>query len=207
MAEVALESKLAAFDSSPRGQRVLVDAVMHSDDPDSPSNDALRTRLYVGRSTRIAQKRALARARGLSAADEKLEVAKALRRLRHPDGGFTRHPLTEDEVTTGFMVSPYPEREKARHVDELRPRDIREHLQENADLWEEPGNYQGAWHDPETGMVSLDVTVVTTSAEEARRIALERNQVAFFDAQTGRSVTVNANERGRIAHLQEESQS
>ena len=84
LAEEKVARKLAAYDSSPRGQADLRDAIANSADPSAADVDELRTRLATGRITRIDQKRALARSRGGSAVDEAREADKALRRLRHP---------------------------------------------------------------------------------------------------------------------------
>lgn len=202
-AEEKLVVKSDAYDSSPKGQRDLVDAIAASVDPDAADVDELRTRLYVGRATRISQKRALARSRGESVDAEILESSKALSRLRHPDGGFTRHPDTGREETVGFFVSPYPDREQAIPAQDLRPVDLLRFAKANADLFAQEGHYLGAWHDPETGVVSLDVSVKTTSAEQARSLAEQHHQVAFYDAQTGGSVEVSTTARDRIASLNE----
>ena len=199
-----LAVKSAAYDSSPQGQRDLVDAIAASVDPDAADVDELRTRLYQGRATRISQKRALARSRGESMDVENLEASKALNRLRHPDGGFTRHADTGREETIGFFVSPYPDREYAIPVESLRPADLLRFAKTNADLLAEKGHYMGAWHDPEPGLVSLDVSVKTTSAEQARDLAEQHQQVAFYDAQMGSSVGVTSTARDRIASLSKE---
>lgn len=202
-AEEKLAVKSAAYDSSPQGQRDLVGAIASAPAPDSADVDELRTRLYLGRATRIGQKRALARSRGQALDVEVLETNKALNRLRHPDGGFTRHPDTGREETIGFFVSPYPEREQAIPVAELRPIHLLRYAKANADIFTREGHYMGAWHDPETGIVSLDVSVKTTSAKEARSLAEQHQQVAFYDAQTGSSVEVSTTARDRIAGLNE----
>lgn len=200
LAEEYYAAKLAAYDSSPRGQRDLQDSITSSADPDSADVDALRTRLYVGRATRIAQKRALARAKGLSAEEENLDVAKALRRLRHPDGGYTRDPRTGREVGMGFFVSPYPQREHPVPAGDLSFRDVRGFARDNADLLSQEGHYEGAWHDPDTGIVSLDVSIRVESAEQARQLCHEHQQAAFYDPQMGNSVSVaNSGGRERIA--------
>lgn len=84
LAEEKHARKLAAYDSSPRGQSDLRAAIAAAEDPSAASVDELRTRLATGRITRVDQKRALARARGGSSDDEVREANKALRRLRHP---------------------------------------------------------------------------------------------------------------------------
>lgn len=134
-------------------------------------------------------------------AQEHLEADTAFDRLRDPDGGFTRDPETGREEMAGFFVSPYPEREKAMMVGEIHPRHIREFREANDDLFSQPGHYMGGWHDPETGIVSLDVSVKTEFFEEARELAGQHQQVAFYDAHTGNTVDVNATARERIAGL------
>lgn len=202
-AEEKVVAKFAAYDSSPLGQRDLAEAIAGSGSADAASVDPLRTRLYAGRATRIDQKRALARARGAAIDVEILEASEALGRLKHPDGGFTRHADTGREEITGFFVSPYPSREQAIAAAELRPIHLLRFAKSNADLFAKEGHYMGAWHDPETGIVSLDVSVKTTSAEQARSLAEQHQQVAFYDAQVGSSVEVSTTARDRIAGLNE----
>lgn len=84
LAEEKVARKLAAYDSSPRGQSDLRVTITAADDPSAVDVDELRTRLAAGRITRVDQKRALAHARGGFAVDEAREADKALRRLRHP---------------------------------------------------------------------------------------------------------------------------
>lgn len=202
-ARANLAEKWAAYDSTPKGQRDLLTAIAASADSNAAAVDEMRTRLYVGRRTRVDQKMALAKARGLSVEEGTLQGDMVLNRLRHPDGGFTRHPDTGREETMGFFVSPYPDREVPIPVGELRAIDIVRFKNANRDLWDRPHHFMGAWHDPETGVVSLDVSVKTETAESARTIAADHAQVAFFDAQTGRSVQVDHTARERIAALTE----
>jgi hypothetical protein len=197
-----LAKKQAAYDSAPKGQDDLVHAVNGATDPNSPELDSVRTRIYVGRQTRVDQKKALALSLGRAADEEELEASKALNRLRHPDGGFTIHPGTNREEYLGFFVSRYPEREFAIPAEQLRRRHLREFREANADLLSQPDHYLGGWHDPETGIVSLDVSEKTTSAEAARAIAAEHAQAAFYDAQVGQSVNVDPDARARIATIQ-----
>ncbi len=82
LASAKLAQKQDAYDSAPRGQAELRAAIAAN--PNAESSDLLRTRLATGRITRVDQKRALARSRGGSSADEQGEAEKALRRLRHP---------------------------------------------------------------------------------------------------------------------------
>jgi hypothetical protein len=199
--EKFLAKKQAAYDSAPKGQEDLARAITAAADPHSPELDALRTRLYIGRQTRIDQKKALARSLGRSVDEEELEASKALNRLRHPDGGFTMNPATNREEYLGFFVSRYPDREFAINANELRYIDIQRFREANADLLNQPDHFLGGWHDPDTGIVSLDVSEKTTSAEAARVIAADHSQAAFYDAQVGESVNVDPTARDRIAGI------
>lgn len=191
VAERVRAEKLAAYDSSPEGQRKLKLLIESSQNPHSEDLDKVRTRLYRGRHTRVEQKRALARARGKSAEEEEMDVDHILKRLRQPDGGFTIDLQTNRESSTGFFVSGFPEREKAIPSAQMRRADIRRYREENGDLLSQEGLKFGGWNDPETGIVYLDVSSRVESAEEARTMAREHNQIAYFDGQTGSSVNTD----------------
>lgn len=195
--EKAVKKKLAAYDSSPEGQRKLKEQLESSPTPNSPENDSLRTRIYTGRKTRTEQKKALARARGKSADEERMEVDHMLGRLRQPDGGFTVDTSTSREQTMGFFVSCHPERESVHPVETVRRSDIRGFVKNNADLLNKDGHFYGAWHDPETGNLYLDISIGTESAEEARTVAKENDQIAFFDGQTMNSVRADGKNEGQ----------
>jgi hypothetical protein len=46
----------------------------------------------------------------------------------------------------------------------------------------------GGWLNPEDGVLCLDASKVTTDVKQARRNAIEANQEAFYDFQTGEAV-------------------
>lgn len=117
-------------------------------------------------------------------------------RLRQPDSGFTYDPKTGAEPSTGYAVSPYPQRSKViENVASLTPDALADKLTDyalaNWDLLSQPGHHLGGWHDPKTGKVFLDVSVVKTSAKAAKALALKRDQIAYFDLSKGVSVDVN----------------
>lgn len=116
--------------------------------------------------------------------------------LRTPDGGFTYDLGTSSAVTAGFAVSPYPERSKA--IDGVKgmsdsdiDRAVNSYISDNSDLLSRPRHYLGGWHDPKTGRVWLDVSVVEDSTGEAYRMGLEYDQIAYFDLQNFESVDIN----------------
>jgi len=112
-------------------------------------------------------------------------------RIHRPDGGFTYQMGTGREPHGGYAVSPYPQRSFAVEADRLKPVDIVRYLKKNKDMLEKEDHYLGAWHDPASHKVFLDVSVVKQSAAEAERLCHEHDQIAYFDLQKFVSVTVN----------------
>lgn len=112
-------------------------------------------------------------------------------RIRSPDGGFTYQPLSEHEPSVGYALSIHPERSFAKDADELEFEDVLDYVVKNEDLLSQKGSYLGAWHDPESGKVFLDISRVTDDEDEARDLALVHDQIAYFDLGKGMSVTVN----------------
>lgn len=112
-------------------------------------------------------------------------------RIRQPDGGFTYHVLSEEQPSEGFALSPYPDRSFAKEVKDLSLTDLAEYIVKNRDILSNQDHYLGAWHDPASGKVFLDVSVVSKDEEKAKKLALEKDQIAYFDLKKGVSVTVN----------------
>lgn len=112
-------------------------------------------------------------------------------RLQEPDGGFTYQPLTDDEPKEGFAVSIYPKRSVAIDVKNLKPKDMVKYAKKNADLFKKSDHYLGAWHDPASGKVFLDVSIVSRNRRAVRQLALAHDQIAYFDIGKGKSITVN----------------
>jgi thioredoxin reductase len=106
-----------------------------------------------------------------------------------PDGGFTYQPVTEEQPKGGYVVSPYPERSFAK--DKITATDLYRYIQKNGDLLVEQHHYIGGWHDPESGKVFLDVSIAVPNEKEAERIAIEKDQISYFDVVNKRVVTVN----------------
>lgn len=162
--------------------------------PNSPAMDAVRTQLFRAKQAESAQEPLGQPQPGLRGE----AFAKALAQAQSPDGGFTIDPRTGRSMATGFFVSAHPELEQAVAVDQLTIADLDDFILANRTVLGQQGNYFGAWHDPETGIISLDVSTRTENAEHARAIAATNQQVAYFDAQTFDSVLVDADQRQRI---------
>lgn len=107
-----------------------------------------------------------------------------------PDGGFSIDLTTGENVSAGYAVAIHPDRERVIPVDRLTMADLVSYALENLDLLAEPGHVFGAWHDPESGKVYLDVSTVRADRAEALALAREHNQLAVFDFATLSSVDV-----------------
>lgn len=192
-----------ASDRTPKGEQRLRDAI--DLDPNSPTVDPLRTRLYRVKQAEIARKEPAEATEKGDLTEKHTNFAEALAQVSTPDGGFTIDPRTGAAESAGFFVSVHPEHEVSIPVSSLDMNDLTMYEESKREILEQDGNYLGAWHDPETGIVSLDVSSKAQSAEEARRLAAAHGQVAFFDAQTFDSVEVDASQRHRIENLIDES--
>jgi hypothetical protein len=114
-----------------------------------------------------------------------------LSKISKPDGGFTYSPVTKRSPSTGFALSPYPERSFAVSAKELKPGHLVDFVIKNHDLLSRPDHYVGGWHDPASGKVFLDISIMARDEKTARKLCLEKDQIAYFDLSKGVSVTVN----------------
>ncbi len=92
----------------------------------------------------------------------------AAARAQEADGGITINPFTGQEPKGGFAVAIAPERERKIAADILEPEDIGHFIEKNLDIFEaEPRANLGVWHDPETGIVHLNVSAIESDQEVA----------------------------------------
>jgi len=108
-------------------------------------------------------------------------------------GGFTFQPIGDHTPKDGFAVSPFPDRSAAFKLADFRPSDLMSYYAKNRDVFRNPGHFLGAWHDKESGMVFLDISVVKKTRGEAARTALAKDQIAYYALAAGKQVTVNRN--------------
>jgi len=118
-------------------------------------------------------------------------VEELYERIAKPDGGFTYQPLTANEPAAGYAVSIFPDRSFGADASQMRLDDLVNYVVQNADLLSDPGNHIGAWHDPETHRVYLDISRVVPTPDRAASLARAHDQIAYFDLSRGQSVTVN----------------
>jgi hypothetical protein len=121
------------------------------------------------------------------------DIGNLFERVSKPDGGFTYSPLDSSQPEKGFAVSPYPERSFAKNLENFTGHDLLDYIETNRDMFKKKNNYIGAWNDPATGKVYLDISVVSKTEDEAKKLALKHDQIAYFDLAKGESVTVNQN--------------
>lgn len=152
-------------------------------DASSPTLDPVRDDLY--RSTLLCEEPA--EGATVVAVDEIIDD------LYEPDHGFTWDPDSGEIVTAGFAVSPHPENSVTiEDIPSMSAASVEDAIEsfasDNADLLADANSYLGGWHDPDTGTVWLDISIVTDSADEARTIATDHDQLAFFDLQMLESI-------------------
>lgn len=128
--------------------------------------------------------------KGPSASDHAVMTASSVIRTLNKTGGFTIDVSTGTKTSIGdhgFGVSPFPEREQ---VFEKAPttHDIAQYIDKNHDLLSQPGHNVGGWRDEATGKTHLDVSIVTSSENEAHALAAQHNQIAIFNYKTGESI-------------------
>lgn len=125
--------------------------------------------------------------------EQKLEHKGLVDLAKVPDGGATFNVGRKVLITEGFAYSPYPELSRVVNSKDLTEDNISEYFYEMKQKLTEDGHCLGLWHDPNTGLVYLDVSVVTNSVRQAREECKNTDQIAFFDMQRFESVTVDRN--------------
>ncbi|WP_162788481.1 hypothetical protein [Amycolatopsis albispora] len=106
--------------------------------------------------------------------------------LSVPDGGFTVDPVTGADVRTGYAVSVHPECERVLDHP-VTAMDLASYVADRAATLERPRRVLGGWHDPDTGHVYLDVSIVVATEAAARRRGRLAGQKAVFDLAAGES--------------------
>lgn len=110
--------------------------------------------------------------------------------LSVPDGGFSVDPITGADIRTGYAVAVHPEHE---HVltHSVTAGDLIEYLARVAATLALPGRILGGWHDPTSGAVYLDVSVVTSALSDALSLGIRYHQLAVFDLASMESVSAD----------------
>lgn len=77
----------------------------------------------------------------------------------------------EQQPSSGYAVSPYADRSFAKDAKDLQFADLARYVRDNKDALADPQNYVGAWHDPASDKIYLDISRVVGTHEEARELA------------------------------------
>lgn len=102
-------------------------------------------------------------------------------KLHQPDGGFTLNLHTGKEATSGFAVAVHESRSVDIPEKELTVDHLQEYVGKNGEIFADPRNMLGAWHDPNSGSVWLDVSTVVGDRDEAIALAQKHNQISIFN--------------------------
>lgn len=158
------------------------------EDSNSPEHDNIRTELFHS----VQEEKYSGREESTSHITDL-----TLESIEEPDGGatiaFSGNANESAYVKEGFAYSPYPELTVAIPHSEITSDDIISYVRKNEEILLKEGNKFGVWHDPDTGIIYLDVSVVTEDAATAREDCLDQDQIAFYDMQMGESVIVDRN--------------
>lgn len=121
---------------------------------------------------------------------ESFDAQQLFNETKAPDGGFSIKDHVGDGPSSGYMVSLSKADEKTYPSTIFTPEDIQEYMNQHASEINAPGNYFGAWHDPEDGNIYLDVSTNYQDYDQAVEAAKAANQLAIFDLSTFNSVFV-----------------
>lgn len=115
--------------------------------------------------------------------------------------GFSVHDHLGDGPKHGYMVSvdPHDEEVVPLRAVQMTPDYIGEYLDTHEPSLRGPDSYFGGW--AHNGKVFFDTSIHTDSADEARKLAIEHNQKAYYDIDTGQSIMINR----RVAALVSEA--
>jgi len=107
--------------------------------------------------------------------------------LTEPDGGFSIDLKTGEHITAGYAVSIEGHERVLEFATSL---DLFDYILDNFDALHQDHRVFGGWHDPESGLVYLDVSEVYPDFDTAMMLAVERKQEAIFDLIAGESIPV-----------------
>ena len=110
---------------------------------------------------------------------------------RVPDSGFTVDPVSGVTPRAGFAVSVHPQYE---HITDapVTADDLAAYLTRHAPILTVAGRAFGGWHNPATGRVYLDVSIVVPTLAEALDHGRAARQLSVCDLATGACIDVPA---------------
>jgi hypothetical protein len=126
-----------------------------------------------------------------SAADE------ANAQLLVNEGGFSFSPYHGYAPKNSFVFSVHhghytpSTNELFDSVAEVTPERLAQHREIIDEHIRAPHWYQGAWHDPDTGKVHLDLSHATEDHRECYEQAKKHDQISYYDMGTGTTYYIN----------------
>lgn len=115
-------------------------------------------------------------------------AADLARRAQAPSGGFTVDPRTGTDVSSGYAVAIHPELSRVVSPGGQVKQALKDYVHDNPEAFEDPTNKFGAWHDPDTDQVWLDVSTVVSDRGEAVELGKRHNQIAIWDIVAGQEI-------------------
>lgn len=109
--------------------------------------------------------------------------------LTVPDGGFSVDVMNGRRPDYGYVVSILPEAERVLALP-VTCQDVIEYVTEHYQLLRQVGHLFGGWHDPDTGLIYLDISVWVATHEQAGALGRAHSQHAYFDLDEGVSVAL-----------------
>jgi len=108
------------------------------------------------------------------------------------DGGATYQPVLRNTPSRGFPVSMFPELNEEMSASEFTAERYNAYERRHkAFIAEDPARHIGTWLDRKTSRVHLDVVHVLTDEGEARRVAIENGEIAYFSFELMEEVRVD----------------
>lgn len=95
-----------------------------------------------------------------------------------------------NEMTEGFVVSPYKGREKVVEGSEITKEQIDEFESANKDLLGKDGHFVGTWFNEKDGKTYIDVMVNEKNLDAAKQIAEENEQLAIYDLKEKKEIPI-----------------
>jgi len=100
---------------------------------------------------------------------------------RRQGGGFTLDLRKLKRAKAGYVVSIYPNITTCVPAAKFNAGDIRDFTSDNEECLGWPGHHLGAWHNSETRLVELDISIVVPDRDTALLLAAKHNQKAIYD--------------------------
>lgn len=149
---------------------------------------------HAGKAHAILQAE-IAALRGDQDPDATVEALLAPRELIdaiHKNGGFSVKDHLGDGPKAGYMVSKNKSTEQAFPEGGFGPQHIQGYLDQHQKELASPNAYFGAWHDPESKKVYLDVSHHYPDFEKAKQVGRNAHQLALYDVGEGKTVYIQA---------------